>query len=459
MSQFEEFVNRTFDRQVKLAVTGLSRSGKTVFITSLVHQLMHGLNGTELPFFQIAGSGLLRGTKIMPQPDMHIPAFRYDSAIEQLAGDPPIWPKPTEGISEIRLAIRYTSCNPVLKRLAPMSTLYVDIIDYPGEWLLDLPLLEINYEQWSEHIGLLCEKEPRLSLSQEWRTFLDRIDISAPADEGILREASHLYTQFLHRCKEPQYGLSLLQPGRFTMAGELKGAPLLEFCPLLKIPLDIKSEDSFHAVMRRRYESYKEHVVKKFYYEHFSSFDRQIVLADVLRTFNTSYTAFTDMREAVNMVLGSFRYGKSGFFNKLFGLKIDKLLFAATKADHVTPNQLPNLERFLQQMLIKSHNNATFEGVQTETLALASLKCTLAAEANFQGQKIACIKGVPIDADKPVALFPGEVPLDIPAPEEWVKERFNFVEFKPPRLVNTHGRGLPHIRLDRALEFLLGDKF
>jgi hypothetical protein len=158
-------------------------------------------------------------------------------------------------------------------------------------------------------------------------------------------------------------------------------------------------------------------------------------------------------------VLGSFRYGKSGLFNRLFGLKIDKLLFAATKADHVTPNQLPNLEKFLQQMLLKSHNNATFEGVQTETLALASIKCTLAAEATFQGQKIACIKGVPIDADRPVALFPGEVPLDIPAPEEWVKERFNFVQFKPPRITNAHGRGLPHIRLDRALEFLLGDKF
>ena len=39
-----EFLNRTFDRQVKLAVTGLSRSGKSVFITSLVHQLIHGLN-------------------------------------------------------------------------------------------------------------------------------------------------------------------------------------------------------------------------------------------------------------------------------------------------------------------------------------------------------------------------------------------------------------------------------
>lgn len=458
-ASLEEFVNRRLDRQVKLAVTGLSRSGKTVFITSLVHQLMHGLDGTHVPFFQIAGSGRLRGTRIMQQPDMHVPAFRYDSALEKLCGDPPSWPQPTSGLSEIRLAFRYDSHNVLFKRMAPISTLYVDIIDYPGEWLLDLPLLELSYDQWSEQIAQSCDKEPRWTLAEEWRTFLDTVDASAPAKDSVLRQASELYTQFLHSCKEPQYGLSLLQPGRFTMAGELKGAPLLEFCPLLKIPLGIQDENSFYAVMKKRYESYKEHVVKKFYVEHFASFDRQIILVDMLRAFNIGYSAFTDMRDAINMVLKSFHYGKSGLLNRLFGLKIDRLLFAATKADHVTPNQLPNLEHFLQQMLVQSFNNVTFEGVRTETLALAAVKCTIAAEALFQGQKISCIKGVPLGSDKPVALFPGDVPADIPLPEEWTKDRFNFIEFKPPRLTNMHTGKLPHIRLDRALEFLLGDKF
>jgi predicted YcjX-like family ATPase len=45
----EEVVNRALDRSVRLAVTGLSRSGKTVFITSLVHQLLLGLHGAKLP--------------------------------------------------------------------------------------------------------------------------------------------------------------------------------------------------------------------------------------------------------------------------------------------------------------------------------------------------------------------------------------------------------------------------
>ena len=244
------------------------------------------------------------------------------------------------------------------------------------------------------------------------------------------------------------------------MPGDLKGAPLLEFCPLLKIPESTKNQNSIFAEMKRRYEYYKKHLVKKFYEEHFSSFDRQIILADVLSALNMGYPTFVDMREAINTVLKSFQYGKTGLINKLFGnLQIDKILFAATKADHVTPDQLPHLESFLRQMLATSHNNATFEGVRTETLALASVKCTQAAYSSFKGKKISCIKGMPVEGEKPIALFPGEIPVEVPKPEEWVNERFNFVEFKPPRLANIHGDGIPHIRLDRALEFLIGDKF
>jgi uncharacterized protein len=458
--QFQERLNRTLDRQVKLAVTGLSRSGKTVFITSLVHQLLHSLEGSHLPFFQIVSSGRLQGTKLIHHPEMYIPAFRYNQSINSLMQDHPIWPEPTNGLSQIRIAIRYRNNNLLTRQINPISTLFLDIIDYPGEWLLDLPLLELSYEQWSMQIAELCQREPRLSLAQKWQTFMAQQDISSTANDEILRNAAELYTEFLYACRDKQYGLSLLQPGRFTMPGDLKGAPLLEFCPVLELPNENKlAADSMFEVMKKRYESYKEHVVRKFYSQHFASFDRQIVLVDILRAFNVGYSSFVDMREALNMVLRSFEYGKMGWLNRVFGLKIDRLLFAATKADHVTPNQLPNLEHFLQQMLNQAYNNAVFEGVNSQTLALSAVKCTQAAYTMFQGQKISCIKGVPLGNEQPVALFPGEIPVNIPLPEEWVTGRFNFMEFKPPRLSNSNGNHIPHIRLDRALEFLLGDKF
>lgn len=457
---FDETLNRTLDRSVRLAVTGLSRSGKTVFITSLVHQLIHGMNNDHLPFFELVSTERLHGVKQQPQPDLHIPTFRYDLSVESLMADPPQWPEPTSSISEIRLAIRYRPKNKLLRRFSPINTLYLDIIDYPGEWLLDLPLLDMSYEQWSATIIQLCDQQPRLALSKDWRNFMDGIDLLAPAKETELRQASELYTAFLHRCNEKAYGLTQLQPGRFTMPGDLKGAPLLEFCPLLRIPKhNTKTNDSFYLTMKQRFESYKEHVVRKFYKEHFCQFDRQIVLVDVLRAFNTGYDTFTDMQAAIELVLKSFNYGKSGFFKRLFNPNIDKLLFAATKADHVTPNQLPNLERFLVQMLEKSNNNIMFSGVETETVALSALKCTQAVNAEFQGQAVSCIKGIPKDDDKAMALFPGEVPVDIPMAEDWVQERFNFIEFRPPAPNQWLQNRLPHMRMDRALQFLLGDKF
>jgi len=68
--------------------------------------------------------------------------------------------------------------------------------------------------------------------------------------------------------------------------------------------------------------------------------------------------------------------------------------------------------------LANTHHNANFEGVDTKTLALASVKCTQAAHATYKGQKISCIKGVPIESNKPIALFPGEVPIKTPLPEK-----------------------------------------
>lgn len=50
-SELSELVNRSVDRHVRIAVTGLSRSGKTAFITSLVNQLLHVHSGARLPYF------------------------------------------------------------------------------------------------------------------------------------------------------------------------------------------------------------------------------------------------------------------------------------------------------------------------------------------------------------------------------------------------------------------------
>jgi hypothetical protein len=42
--------------------------------------------------------------------------------------------------------------------------------------------------------------------------------------------------------------------------------------------------------------------------------------------------------------------------------------------------------------------------------------------------------------------------------ERWLDGDYGVMRFAPPRLTPRPGEGPPHVRLDRALEFLIGDR-
>nr|WP_272210803.1 YcjX family protein [Marinicella sp. W31]MDC2876719.1 YcjX family protein [Marinicella sp. W31] len=119
---------------LRLGVTGLSRAGKTVFIASLVHNLIHG---GRLPMFEAMRSGRLSDARLVEQPDDQVPRFDYETHIDKLV-DERIWPESTRAISELRLIIDYESASR-WNRMFSRGRLAIDIVDYPGEWLLDLP--------------------------------------------------------------------------------------------------------------------------------------------------------------------------------------------------------------------------------------------------------------------------------------------------------------------------------
>ncbi|MEO5364486.1 MAG: YcjX family protein [Magnetococcus sp. DMHC-8] len=452
-----EWMRLAMDQTVRLAVTGLNQSGKTVFITALVHQLLHARQDSGLPFFDCVSTNRFAGSKVMLQPDVDVPAFRYDQFIRPLIERRPAWPTRTEELSEIRLAIRFQPTGLIHRQWSDSATLHLDIIDYPGEWLLDLPMLELSFATWSAQVFQSCTDEPRLSLSAEWRALLATLALTGRADEGVLRQASASYTRFLTRCKT-ECGLSLLQPGRFTVPGELKGTPLLTFCPLPEPTAGPPAADTLYGVMAQRFEAYKEKVIHRFYKDHFSRFDRQIVLIDLLQALNNGPAHFADMRQALESILQNFHYGTSGLLSRLLSPRIDKLLFVATKVDHVAANQHGNLERLLNRLVSKPANEAIFQGVEVKTMALSSVTCTRTVVREHDGRRLSFVQGIPKGRDREVLLFPGEIPETLPRAEEWDANRFRFLAFEPPRLADPEAAPLPHIRLDQALQFLLGDK-
>lgn len=454
----DDLTHLAMDRRVRLAVTGLNQSGKTAFITSLIHQLLHALGGgASLPFFDVVSQKRFLGAKTMLQPNMEIPSFRYDQFVTTLLSEKPSFPRATDGLSEIRLAIRFQPCGLLAKQLSPTATLYLDVVDYPGEWLLDLPMLDLDFEQWSQQIFRFCQEGPRVELSAEWLDYLTTVEANAMADEETMRQASQHFTRFLLACRDKKTGLSYLQPGRFLIPGDLKGAPLLTFCPLRK-PDHSPQAGGFYDVMERRFESYKDRVVRKFYRDHFRLFDRQIVLVDVQKALNYGPSSFSDMQGALQGILNNFSYGSSNLLARLFKPRIDKLLFVATKADHVAANQHPNLERLLNQMVIRPVNEAIFHGVEVKSLAISSVVCTQTVVREHHGRRLSFVKGIPKGRDEEVMLFPGEIPESVPSASDWEESRFNFLDFQPKPRSGIHDQHIAHLRMDQAMEFLLGDK-
>ncbi len=290
-----------FNPTVRLGVTGLSRAGKTVFITALVHGLTRG---GRFPVFESLATGRIAKARLAPQPDDAVPRFAYEDHVRTLI-DERRWPNSTVDISELRLVIDYQRHN------GADRTLTLDIVDYPGEWLLDLPLLNKSYEEWSAESLGLARQGPRAAIAGQWLAHLATLDPVGRENEQATLIAARLFTDYLRACRDERFAMSLLPPGRFLMPGNLAGSPALTFAPL-DLPADTTAPDgSLWAMMRRRYEAYKDVVVRPFFRDHFSRLDRQIVLVDALAAFNAGPEALHDLEAALAGILDCFRIGRT----------------------------------------------------------------------------------------------------------------------------------------------------
>ena len=185
-------VSEYFAPTLRLGVTGLARSGKTVFITALVRNLVAG---GRLPFFSPQAEGRLIGAHLEPQPDDAVPRFDYEAHLAALGRDPPEWPQSTRQISELRVVLTFAPENR-LRRFLGVSRVNLDIVDYPGEWLLDLAMLDQSFEQWSEEALGLARMKPRAHAADPFLEFLAGLDRENTDDEQIALEGSQRFIGF-----------------------------------------------------------------------------------------------------------------------------------------------------------------------------------------------------------------------------------------------------------------------
>ena len=441
------------DPVIRIGVTGLSRAGKTVFITSLVANL---LERGRMSSLRAAADGRLKAVWLQPQPDDTIPRFDFERHLAALTGPDPHWPDGTRHVSQLRLSLRLQGGG-MFGGLRGARNLHVDIVDYPGEWLLDLRLMERDFAQWSTEVLDRIAGRPG---ADRFLTALQAL----PRDDGFTepqaQQLADIYTAHLNAARDA--GWSDCTPGRFLIPGELAGSPALTFAPL---PPDLQAT-RLGREFRRRFDAYKSRVIRPFFRDHFARIDRQVVLVDILGAIHQGPQAVEDMRRAMADILSAFRPGRAGWLGQLLGTRrVERILFAATKADHLHHVQHNRLTAILSAMLREARDRADFSGARTEAMSIAALRATTEDVIRQDGQELPAVRGRLMDG-RQAAFYPGELPADPAAllhpardgADRWLDGDYAIMNFAPAPMTARPGDGPPHIRLDRAADFLIGDR-
>ncbi|WP_119838379.1 YcjX family GTP-binding protein [Pseudooceanicola algae] len=443
-----------FEPVIRIGVTGMARAGKTVFITSLVANL---LNRARMPQLTAQSEGRILAAYLQPQPDDTLPRFDYESHLAALTGPTPHWPDSTRSISELRISFRVRPSG-LLGGISGPRVVHVDIVDYPGEWLLDLGLMETSYTEWSRQALERAEKRAMAAdflTTCRGATGLD--DWQEPLAQGLARS----YTAYLAQARAE--GFSDVTPGRFLLPGDLEGSPVLTFAPLP--PEDRPARKGLWREMERRFEAYKARVVKPFFRDHFARIDRQVVLVDALSAIHAGPAAVADLNQGMEAVLSAFRPGQNAWLSRLMlGKRVEKILFAATKADHLHHAQHARLTAIMESLVAGAASRADFAGARTGALSIAALRTTVEEVIRHDGQPLDAVRGRLADG-RQVALYPGALPEDPTritkghlSGDHWLDEDYSIMNFSPAVISLKPGEGPPHIRLDKAAQFLIGDK-
>jgi predicted YcjX-like family ATPase len=414
---------------VRIGVTGLSRAGKTAFLTSVAANLL----ARSSPRFALAplGAG---------------DVARFDEAghLAALAADPPAWPARTNAVSLLALT------TTIPRGALPGRQLRLEFLDYPGEWLIDLPLLGLSFKDWSRAMLKRLEAPACAALAGPFLAFGHALPAKIGADEALARAGARLYRDMLGQLRES--GLVYLQPGRHLMPAPGPEPPWMEFFPLV-------AENGLADLLGKRYDAYVEAVRRDLASPLFADVDRLVILADVLSALHAGPAAFTDMSAALQAAAGSLRWEWSWLeaFAALRALRlpprlISRVAFAATKADHVADRQRGNLAA-----LMKALATVPSTLVKTGYFAIASVRCTEDFVWTLDGRPVSAVRGRVLGQGVMTRSYPGEVPDRPPDADFWEHPFLALPEFEPMRLPDGGRNGVPNIGLDALLNFLTED--
>jgi predicted YcjX-like family ATPase len=220
-----------------------------------------------------------------------------------------------------------------------------------------------------------------------------------------------------------------------------------------------------------------------FFDSHFASFNRQVMLVDVLSSLYGGRAAFEDTARAIGDLGAALRYGTNAAawsmaagmirgFGQLLpsaigratdaaaqGLsarRIERATFVATKADHVPELQRDNLRNLLRALATPKGKDPT-AGTPVTYQTAAAILSTYEATSQIGGRPVQVMMGVKLGEAVVRAFYVGDVPSDVPPESFWADRYLDIPQFRPPPINGTGVMGIPHLDLDRVIDDVIGD--
>ncbi len=381
---------------------------------------------------------------IAPAGASSLPRFDVAGHMQALAHDPPTWPARTDAAS--LLAINLSIPRSGFANALPPFSLRLEFLDYPGEWLLDLPLLRLDFLTWSEQVLRRLENRPEAA---EFLAFTTALPAASAADEKLAETGHRLYRDLLGRLRDA--GLALLQPGRFLMPAPGAAPAWIGFFPM-------RGRGPLHDLLSRRFEAYKEAVQRDLSDPLFGQLDRMVVLVDLLSALHAGAAPFADLSTALRDASASLRWERDWLEAAMAIGRLQwpppvlsRVAFAATKADHIADRQRGNLAALLRQVA------APAVDVRAAYFALSAVRCTKDSVMTLGDHAVSAVRGRRVGDGKLLESYPGEVPDRTPDAEFWAHPFLRVPDFEPYRLTDQGRGGIEAVNLDKLLLFLLED--
>ncbi|WP_137165446.1 YcjX family protein [Salinimonas lutimaris] len=428
----------------RFTITGLSRSGKSMLFTSLMTMLRYRSEGRYecLPLLEHLPMALVEHMWIAPLEGFAM--FEVEAHLDALENQR--WPAPTEDVYGFKLVVRLRQSGAVKKYLLPYTDIEFEFIDYPGEWLTDLPMLQKSFQQWSDSAWAQQMNRPQRDYAGVWHDAVNDFDFDQPPTPEAIRHLLEQYRGYLSHAK--QNGITLLQPGSFLLGTKGYDWEQHGFTPL---PSAVSS-DITHPWTRHfsaNYKHFQQKWLKSLQQKTFKQADKQIILIDLFEGLNHSKQHLYQLKETLSHLADTFQYGEDNWFSRhvLRQRSISKVAFVAAKADLIPAAHRDQLLVLLKQVTEGARARFADKSVQFEHFLVSALTATDPGSTptslryiNEQRKYIeADFEPLPdtlaqMSAQEHFPVLPAQVPEDY-----------------LPRILN--GRGM-----DRLLQFLLGDQ-